>query len=506
MITNGHATEDPLLQSYSEMKSKGDKVELKCDSWKPFVFGIISALLGVLLTIWTPSHLLLNERLRMRPGLPAYDWWVSPPDEILLRIYLFNITNLEAFLSGTDQKLNLDEVGPIIFQEKLNHTNVTHNDNGTLSYTAKRFLVYLPTMNNLDLNDTLVVPNVAILGMASYFGNSMSVTKSIINALVRNLESRSVLRTTIYDYLWNCTDPVLDLGNSLFPILVPTNNLGILALVYEKFEHRLTTYIGTNYGPSRFLLIDQFDGSQYLPEHGCEEKLVNTTEGVGFHPFLTKNETILYWRKTTCKVVELDFEREVVSQGFNAYRYTLRNETFHRKTPKPDCFIGDPPLPNGLADVSKCFFNIPVAIGFPHFLNADPVAKTYVDGLKPTVEQHGSYIHIEPITGVPLESKARMQANLVLRDLSDFNEDIEPFSNIILPLFWLEYNQVGLPLYISNMVFFIAVILPYLQVIIIVVLYCIGLGLVALNAYKFATKRRNNIVQPKECNMLCKTT
>ncbi|KAB0800043.1 hypothetical protein PPYR_07923 [Photinus pyralis] len=510
MIPNGHATEDLLLQSSSVMKSEGDKIELKCDLWKPFVFGMISALLGVLLTVWTPSNLLLNERLRMRPGLPPYEWWVSPPGEILLKVYLFNITNLEAFLNGTDQKLNLDEVGPIIYQEKLIHTNVTHNDNGTLSYTAKRFLVYLPAMNHLDLNDTLVVPNIAVLGMASYFGNSMSITKSVFNALVRNLESRSIIRTTIYDYLWNSTDPVLDIGNSLFPILVPVKNLGILAVVYEKFEHRITAYIGTKCGPSRFFLIDQFDGSQYLPDHGCEEKLVNATEGVAFHPFLTKNETILYWRKTLCKVVELDFEREVVSHGFNAYRYTLRNETFRRKAPEPDCFIGDPPLPNGLIDVSKCFFNIPVAISFPHFLNADPVTTIYVNGLKPTVEQHGSFIHIEPITGVPLETRAQLQANLVLGDLSGFNEDIEPFSNIIIPLFCFEFNQAGLPSHISNTVFFIAVILPYLQVIVIVVLYCTGLGLITLNVYKFATKRqkrylKGNIVQSEECNMLCKS-
>lgn len=49
-------------------------------------------------------------------GLPAYEWWKNPPDEVLLRVYIFNITNSEEFLNGTDARLRLQEVGPIVFK------------------------------------------------------------------------------------------------------------------------------------------------------------------------------------------------------------------------------------------------------------------------------------------------------------------------------------------------------------------------------------------------------
>lgn len=125
----------------------------------------------------------MNERLRMSPrkshnitqlrnyeinsiifpAFPPYQWWKNPPDEVLLRVYIFNVTNSQEFLYGNDTKLHLDEVGPIIFREKLEHFNVTFNQNGTLTYVAKRTAIFLPSMNSIDLDDTLIMPNLAVL-------------------------------------------------------------------------------------------------------------------------------------------------------------------------------------------------------------------------------------------------------------------------------------------------------------------------------------------------------
>lgn len=49
-------------------------------------------------------------------GLPPFDWWFYPPDEVLLKVYIFNVTNSEEFLTGVDSKLKLNEVGPIIYR------------------------------------------------------------------------------------------------------------------------------------------------------------------------------------------------------------------------------------------------------------------------------------------------------------------------------------------------------------------------------------------------------
>lgn len=42
-------------------------------------------------------------------------------------------------------------------------------------------------------------------------------------------------------------------------------------------------------------------------------------------------------------------------------------------------------------------------------------------------------------TGIPLHGVARSQINIVMKDMRGFNAKIQRFSNITIPLVWLEY-------------------------------------------------------------------
>ncbi|KAF5284244.1 hypothetical protein FQR65_LT00244 [Abscondita terminalis] len=460
-----------------------------CGRWTLLVCAIILLILSSLCLIWTPFRTLMDERLRMRPGFPPYEWWKNPPDEVLLRVYIFNITNANEFLNGEHNKLKVEEIGPIVFMERLTHSNVTFNPNDTLTYVAERRAVFLPEKNALDMNATLMVPNLAVLGMASYFWDSSFVTKIAFNLLLRSLESRAIVSTTIYNYLWNFSDPILDVGQSLAPSLVPVNNLGVLNYMYSNFKHNVTVKIGTIFGSQNFFLIDQFDGSGYLPNYGreCSDKLVDSTEGVAYPQFLTKNTTLSYWRKTICKVVRLNYESDVNAYGVTAYRFVLDNTTFNRR--KNDCHVGNPPLPDGLSDVSKCYYNLPMASSFPHFLYT---RSDYVEGLQPDVNKHGSYVIVEPVTGIPLESRARLQSNLIVNELYGFNDVVEKFSNTVVPMFWAEYNQVGLPYYITALMFFTVNVVPYVQVVAIVAMIVGGVALAIISGYKFSKRWKSS--------------
>lgn len=41
---------------------------------------------------------------------------------------------------------------------------------------------------------------------------------------------------------------------------------------------------------------------------------------------------------------------------------------------------------------------MPLAASFPHFLHGDDIIRTYVDGLEPDPEKHGSYVVVEPVS------------------------------------------------------------------------------------------------------------
>lgn len=118
-----------------------------------------------LVTIALPVYDFVRiERLNMRPGLPPYEQWVIPSPEVRLSVYIFSAENPEAFLNGTDEKLRLIEIGPIVYREHLHHKNVVFHENSTLSYTAARRVEFLEDQNEPGILDRRIyVPNFILL-------------------------------------------------------------------------------------------------------------------------------------------------------------------------------------------------------------------------------------------------------------------------------------------------------------------------------------------------------
>lgn len=94
-------------------------------------------------------------------------------------------------------------------------------------------------------------------------------------------------------------------------------------------------------------------------EHGeCNASIVGSTEGALYKTRLTEESVLWYWRKPLCRQVPLYFEEKVQKGPFEAYKYVLRENAYDRyENLTQDCFKGfNTRLPNGLSDVSKCFF------------------------------------------------------------------------------------------------------------------------------------------------------
>lgn len=54
--------------------------------------------------------------MTLQEGTMIYEMWKKFPIEILMKIYLFNITNADAFLKGTDTFLDVKEIGPYVYK------------------------------------------------------------------------------------------------------------------------------------------------------------------------------------------------------------------------------------------------------------------------------------------------------------------------------------------------------------------------------------------------------
>lgn len=50
----------------------------------------------------------------------------------------------------------------------------------------------------------------------------------------------------------------------------------------------------------------------------------------------------------------------------------------------------------------------------PHCLYCDPKYLSEIDGIVPDLKQHGTYIYVEPTTGILMKANKRIQFNTLL--------------------------------------------------------------------------------------------
>ncbi|KAJ9598280.1 hypothetical protein L9F63_011044 [Diploptera punctata] len=423
----------------------------------------------------------------MRKGWPPYNWWVVPDVDVLVKMHVFNITNYDEIMSGTDTVFKVQEVGPIIYREDLWHSNVTKNPNGTMAFVSNRVLEYLPEQNTINLNDTVYVPNLAYLGIASYLSDWHFITRMGFNLLARKYNISPIIKITVYNLLWNYTDPLLETVSNVVPSLLPITNIGYLEMLYRNFSDENSVFIGIQH-PRKYFTMDTYHRQNrfgFWPNKDCDS-VQNATEGILYHQDITKDDVLYFFRKAMCRVAAIKFKEETERFGLKAYNFSLPLNTYHRPlNGSYDCYTlpGDTPLPDGLSDISQCFFHFPIVSSFPHFLSVKPSDLRNLEGYTPDEKRHGCYSAVEPITGVPLESVARIQCNLRIKDVSSF-PPAAPFKNMFLPLFWLELKQDQIPQIMKIGLYLFVVITPKIQALISTALVALGIALLYFRVIK----------------------
>lgn len=373
--------------------------------------------IGFLTIVMPISDFVLISRLRMDPGLPPFEQWVKPKPEVRLSVYIFGVENADAFLNGTDAALRLTEIGPVVYREHLHHTHIEHHDNSTLSYTAERHIEFLADQNEPGiLNRTILVPNFVVLATAAFI-NDDYFKKFGFKFMLRESDTMFV-NITVYDYLWNYRSDLIGRIRTFAPFLVPTDNSGVLyqvsgvfairllrkcdvdrrmmmklfgvlcffprlsaspaAQIYDNFNDRYNVRIGPKHAGNQFFEIATVNGVTVVPGFDlsrgeCNASIIGATEGALYNTHLSSESVLWYWRKSLCRQVPLYFEKTVQKGAFDAYKYVLRENVYDRMAnATADCYKGpEPTLPDGLSDLSKCFFGTPYAIR--HFAQKLPM-------------------------------------------------------------------------------------------------------------------------------------
>ncbi|XP_052865198.1 scavenger receptor class B member 1 [Anopheles cruzii] len=496
--------------------------------------GVLFITLAYAIIVIDPTEVIVEDKLSMYEGSFLNRLWKKPPLEVFISIYVFNVSNPEAFMRG-EERLRLQEIGPYVYQEFLEHRNSTFNPNGTLSFVPVRRQVFVPERSVGDPKaDRIMIPNIALLGVSSAAYRMSTFAALAVAAALRPLGMPPILNITTHDLLWGYDDPLVKIASTLLPDIIHFQKLGILdrmfddgldtvtinlpesvrsqqlakddsfdtesgddhPLIHEDYYQDIVSN-GDEDEPIRDYSIDLWNGSPGLSHWGYVSKdhwdaekrntpcntLQGSYDGSVFPRNISKKEVFKVYRKAFCRTLPIGFEREGEVDGIKAYWFSIQENAFESSLDDPytSCYCrNNKCLPKGLGDLSPCWYNIPVAVSLPHFYKGDPSLAQAIDGLNPNKEKHDAVIIMQPQLGIPMQANIRVQISL-LSNIS-FNSELKPFHNTVIPLIWAEMSLEKLTpelILLLNLLFGIA---PYLQTGFVCLLALLGASLLATAA------------------------
>ncbi|XP_055847864.1 lysosome membrane protein 2 [Episyrphus balteatus] len=457
---------------------------------------------AILVVVLNPVQMVADYKLTMYEGSFLYKLWQKPPLDVFIKVFMFNVTNYDRFVRGLDAKLKVEEIGPYVYQEFLEHHNATFNANDTLSYNPLRKVKFIREQSIGDpKTDMIISPNIPYMGVTAA-ASSISVFMAFaVRTLVRQFDAKIMLRISVHEYLWGYEDPLVNIASKLVPSVINFQKFGLLDRMFDegrnlvtiKLPHKpgrkrvrkdgeVTTtvdygdidYEFDNFEPqARDFSIDNWNGLKGLKHWGYEEGAPNTAcntlqgsfDGTLFPKNMSRGDTFRVYRKAFCRTLPVIYSHPGTLDGVDAYFFKLAEYAFdtNASDSQTACFCKDKMcLKKGLGKITPCYYNIPSAISFPHFFNADPSLFKSLEGLSPDVKKHGTEIVIQPQLGVPMRVFTRFQVNLLMGEIS-FNSEMSKFKNMVLPIFWLEIGVEKLTPELILLLQLLFNVCPYVQ-------------------------------------------
>ncbi|TXT67626.1 MAG: hypothetical protein BAJALOKI1v1_40029 [Promethearchaeota archaeon] len=141
------------------------------------------------------------------------------------------------------------------------------------------------------------------------------------------------------------------------------------------------------------------------------------------------------------RVIDLVYLGPTSVYGVQLNRFTFAPKTF---SPNKNYYMNTQGLINVQA-VEK-FRGVPVLVSKPHFLDADPQVVASINGTHPDRMAHDTFIDIEPISGVTMHARERIQVNFNLTSEEYFTSDI---NTTTMPIVWYERSGI-VPLHLAE--------------------------------------------------------
>lgn len=186
--------------------------------------------------LFSPFNSIPFQMLSLKPGTFLYKVWEKPPLDVYVKVYMFNVTNHERYVKGLDDKIKVEEVGPYVYQEYLTNNDAVFNDNDTVTFKPSRRVEFRREMSVGDPKvDMVIAPNIPYMGVTSAASDLSFLAAIAVRTLMRQLDSKVMLKVSVHDYLWGVEDHLVHLASKIIPSVINFEKFGLLDRV--SFPH-----------------------------------------------------------------------------------------------------------------------------------------------------------------------------------------------------------------------------------------------------------------------------
>uniref|UniRef100_A0A8C3AHC8 Scavenger receptor class B member 1 n=1 Tax=Cyclopterus lumpus TaxID=8103 RepID=A0A8C3AHC8_CYCLU len=403
------------------------------------VSGVLMVFFGTVLTFVGP--IIIDDQVVKNTVIDpknevSYRMWKDVPVPFYMSVYFFNVLNPQEILKG--EKPMVEQRGPFVYRKQIQKENITFHSNGTVSYLEFRRFFFEPDMSSGNESEVVTIPNMLVLGAAIMMENLPFAVRLMISATFKTFKEGPFLTKTVGELMWGYDSGLVDFLNKYLPGMLPsTGKFGLFADFNNSNTGLFTIHTGQD-DIRKVHMVDSWNGLTKLSNWNSPQcNMINGTAGQMWPPFMSRESTLPFYSPDACRSLELVYQRDGVMEGIPLYRYVAPKTMFANGSDYAPNEGFCPCRQSGLLNVSSCRHNSPVFISHPHFFNADPVLLDFVHGLKPTEDEHGLFIDIHPLTGVPLNVSIRLQLNLYMKRVSAITETGK-ISEVVMPMIWFE--------------------------------------------------------------------
>lgn len=79
-----------------------------------------------------------SQKIILRNGSEMFEYWTNPPIDPIIKVYVFNYTNILEIANGVDELIRLEEVGPWTYSERVVKTGLIY-EGGKVTFKVSLF-------------------------------------------------------------------------------------------------------------------------------------------------------------------------------------------------------------------------------------------------------------------------------------------------------------------------------------------------------------------------------